>query len=99
MSRFSQADEAAKMEQLVAELKAIELWADDYWKVAHQNQSAIDSFIAQCLRKTEILSELSTIIYSLTRSRDESCRAWCPDVRNCPRHQTIRPVKNSRLLH
>lgn len=99
MSRPKETESVTKMEQLIAELKAIELWEDDYWKALRQEQSAIDSFVARCLRKTEILSELSAMVYTLAKNQDEVCRAWCPDSGNCPRHQTIKPVKNSRLLH
>ncbi len=95
MSLFSQADEAAKMEQLVAELKAIMLWANDDWKMVRRDRNAIDSFVARCLRKTEILLELSAIINTLTRNPDEVCHGLCPDTPNCPRHPTVRPVTRS----
>jgi hypothetical protein len=86
-------------EKVLAELKAIEVWDQDYWTSVRPDRNMTESFMARCLRKTEILTELSTLIDTLEKHHSEVCRAWCPDSDICPRHQTFEPLRNSRLFH
>ncbi|GEM_PF-4405495 len=67
MSNFNEAEAITRIEALVAELKAIELWDREYLKPPKPSPEMKESFIARGLRRTEILTDLRRIISEIEK--------------------------------
>jgi len=67
MRSVSDNDALNQVERLVAELRAIERWDADHWRKCDPEAYEMVAFVARRTRRTEILSQLVTLIPRLVK--------------------------------
>jgi hypothetical protein len=66
MQAGADSDEFDRAEKLVAELKAIEFWDVQYWQSSRSESAEVLAFRARQRRRTEILTQLTSLATRLT---------------------------------